>query len=823
MTQESPNIEAPKAKPRRKWLKILLFSILGIVALFVLTIIGTFIYVEQNKDEVLAKVTAQLNENLDGELKIGDLKPEFFSNFPRVSLRLVDVSLRDKRFAEHKHELVKAGKIDVTVNLFSLLKGTVDIRKISVSDANVDIYVAPDGYSNTSVFKKKEKSESGGSGADLQFKEFALTNVNFVVSNKMRKKLHHYEIASFEGKADPKGDGWNAKINYEILAKSMSFNTDRGSFIGNRKLVGNFDITANGNGVYKLSEQPIKIGNENFTVFADFDFSDKKSLYGIHIRNKSIKWKGASVLLADNIKEKLDMFDFAKPIEVSCDLEGDFDAEEDPLIYVQAKVRHNELPTPGGTIYDCNFDGVFANNYNKKKPKTDANSVILLRNLTGNYGEVPFSMPVISIINLDAPYAKGKFVSNFEIPKLNSVIDKELIAFHKGRADIAVDFTSDVVNYRLTKPKILGKVEIKNADLVYTQRNLKFEDVSINLDFDSRDLFIRNIHIKSKKSDVIMDGKVLNFLNLYYNSPEKIVLNWNVYSKELHLGEFLGMVSSRTKSVKKTKKKGNFTTEIDELLEKSQMRMAMKIDKLHYKKFVGTNATAIAEISETNIGLRNLGMRHSGGKMTVKGNLARSSHGSRYDFKAIVTDVNVRHFFNSFDNFGMQSLKAENISGKLSLDVELKGILNADYSLNRKSLDGKASFAMADGALLHFEPIQSIGKIAFSRRNIDEILFKDLKGSFRIKGEKVEIEPMKISSSVLNLDVAGTYSLGAGTDLRMDVPLRNPKKDENITDAEELAERRHRGIVLHLQAADDPKTGKVKISLKGKGKQQSEN
>ncbi|RZJ73784.1 AsmA-like C-terminal region-containing protein [Flavobacterium sp.] len=822
LESEHNKIQIETKKPKRKWWKIALFSVLGIVGLFILTIIGVFLYIENNKDEVLAKVTAQLNENLDGELKIGDLKPEFFSNFPRVSLRLTNVSLHDKKFSEHKHELLRAGKIDVTVNLFSLLKGTINIRKIAIGDANIDIYVAPDGYTNTSVFKKKEKSKSDGSGADLQFQEFALDNVKFIVSNQMRKKLHHYEIATFEGKVDPKGDGWNAQITYEILAKSMSFNTDRGSFIGNKKLVGNFDITANGLGVYKLSEQPIKIGEENFTLFANFDFSDGKSQYGIHVRNKSIRWKGASVLLADNIKEKLDMFDFAKPIEVSCDLEGDFDADEDPLIYVQAKVRHNELQTPGGTIFDCNFDGVFANNYDKKKPKTDANSVILLRNMTGNYGEVPFSMPVISIINLDAPYAKGKFVSNFDIPKLNSVIDKDLIAFNKGRADIAVDFVSDVVNYKLAKPRIMGKVEIKNADLVYTQRNLKFQDVSINLDFDSRDLFIRNIHIKSAKSDVIMDGKVLNFLNLYYNSPEKIVLNWNVYSKELHVGEFLGMVSGRAKAVKKTKKKGNFTSEIDELLEKSQMRMAMKIDKLYYKKFVGTNATAIAEISETNIGLKNLGMRHSGGMMRINGNLARSSNGSRYDFKAVVADVNVREFFRSFDNFGMQSLKAENISGKLSLDVELKGFLNKDYSMNQKSMDGKANFAMADGQLLNFEPIQSIGKLAFRRRNVNEIAFRDLKGNIRIKGEKIEIEPMKINSSVLNLDVAGIYSLGAGTDLRMDVPLRNPKKDENITDAEELEERRHRGIVLHLQAADDPKTGKVKISLKSKGKE-SEN
>jgi hypothetical protein len=430
-------------------------------------------------------------------------------------------------------------------------------------------------------------------------------------------------------------------------------------------------------------------------------------------------------------------------------------------------------------------------------------------------------MPVAAIVNLDNPYARGKFQSGFAVQNLNSVIDKDLITFNSGKAEIAVDFTSDVVNYKLTKPKIVGKVAIEKADLVYTQKKLGFKDVSIHLDFDARDLFIRNIHIKSGRSDVVMDGKVANFLNLYYDAPEKIVLNWNVYSKELHLAEFLGFVTGREKTVRKVKKKGNFSSEIDELLQKSQVRMAMKIDKLHYRKFLGTNATAVVEISESQVNLRSLGLRHSGGIMRLEGNLVRGLRNNRFEFKASVADVNVRQFFGSFNNFGLETLKSDNISGKLSLGANLSGTITQDYRLDRKSMSGNVTFGLKDGALLHFEPIQSVGKIAFRRRDIDNIAFKDLNGSFSIKGEKVDIQPMKISSNVLNLDVAGIYSFGRGTNLRVDVPLRNPKKDEDITDAKELEKRRHRGIVLHLSAADDPETGKVKIGLKSRGKDEN--
>ncbi|RZJ66852.1 MAG: AsmA family protein [Flavobacterium sp.] len=823
METAEPN-KKPKLSRKRRWLKITLISLGSLVLLLLIGIVSVSIYIQNNKKEVLAKVTAKLNEDLDGKLVIKDMKPEFFSNFPRVSLRLEDVSLRDNKFDQHKYELLRASQIDITVNILALLRQTIEIKKISISDASVILYVAPDGYSNTAVFKKSDKKSSGSSTA-MECNKFQLENVKFTVRNDKANKLHDFEINQIDGRMEPEGDGWKCETDIDIMARSLSFNTKRGSFIKNQKITGTFDISADGNGKLVFAEQPLNIGKENFTLAAEFNFGETSSLFAIHIKNKSIRWRDTSALLADNIREKLDMFDLEKPISVRCDLEGDFDSMGDPLIYVEAKIRNNTLTTPGGNVDKCNFDGTFANNYDKKKEFSDPNSVILLRNLTGEYGTVPFRMAIASIVNLDDPIARGKFSSAFDMSRLNGLVDKDLLEFKKGKANIEVDFTADVVNYQLTKPKIIGKVAIEKADIAYPQRNLQVNDVSVNLDFDDKDLFIRNIKVKTAKSEVLMDGKVLNFLNLYYSAPEKIVLNWNVYSKQLHLGEFLGYVGNRQKAATKNNKKtGNFTSELTELFEKSQVRMAMKIDKLYYKKFLATNTTAIVAFSDETVTIRNTGLNHAGGRIRFSGDLRRGSAGnSAYSFQAFVESVDVRKFFNAFENFGMETLKSDNISGKLSLQANLGGRITPDNRLQKNSMDGKASFTLKNGSLVNFEPIQTVGKIAFRRRDVKNITFADLNGAFEVKGEKVTVAPMKINSNVLNMDLAGVYSFGKGTNLKIDVPLRNPKRDEDITDKEELERRRHRGIVLHLLASDDAETGKIKIGLTGKNSQEETN
>ena len=52
---------------------------------------------------------------------------------------------------------------------------------------------------------------------------------------------------------------------------------------------------------------------------------------------------------------------FKNEIDVNCDINGDFNAEGDPRIVVQAEVHNNELTIPDGLITDCGFKGIFTN------------------------------------------------------------------------------------------------------------------------------------------------------------------------------------------------------------------------------------------------------------------------------------------------------------------------------------------------------------------------------------------------------------------------------------------------------------------------------
>jgi uncharacterized protein involved in outer membrane biogenesis len=803
-----------------RWARIVIGGVLVVFIFMVVAYMSMAWYINTHKKEVLAQVTETLNEGLNGTLVIGDMEPTFLQGFPRVSLRLQNVIIKDSLYNIHKHTFLKAGELDLAVNALALMRGTIEIKKVSVSNAAIDMFTDSTGYSNTAVFKKsKDKPGKGGGGSFPELNKFELDNVELGIDNRKMGKLYKFKVNSLNGDIKYNAAGWKANINLNTLVHSMAFSTRKGSFIKEKIVEGKFDINFNdADGFITFKKNKLEIGGEDFTIAAKFKTTGPTSDFSINIANKKILWRNASHLLSPNISSRLDMFNLSEPISVKCDIIGDFNVKGDPLIRVNAFIEDNILTSPGGVVQNCSFTGIFTNNQVKEKGFNDANSAVKLYNFKGTYGGIPFVMNKAFILDLEKPVAVGDFKSDFDIEKLGNIIDEDLLKFAKGTASMQLKFKADIVDFKLTKPLVSGMINIKDATVSYVPRKLDFKDINVLLDFNKDNLYISKINLKSGKSVVTMEGSIKNFLNLYYTAPEKIVLNWQIYSPQLHLGEFMGFLGNRKRNVaiKKNKATGNFTEEMNELFDKSNVDMKMRVDKLYYNKFLATDVAANIVLTNGGVTIKNAGLKHAGGIMKIGGSLMQSGKVNKYKLNATVSNVDITKFFYAFDSFGIESMNAENIRGLLSTNANMEGSITDAGVMVPKSMYGTVAFNLKNGALVKFDPVRNVGKFAFPFRDMNNITFANLDGSFDIKGEKVTINPMQVNSSVLNMDIAGIYSFGKGTNINVDVPLRNPEKDKDITDEAELAERRNRGIVLHLIAADG-EDGKVKVKL-GSGK-----
>jgi len=273
-----------------RWIKIAIKSFLVLLVIIIVAFLGVAYYVNTNKKTLLVAVTKQLNLNLNGKLTIGSMDPTLLKGFPGVSLRLNNVLIQDDKWLQHHRTLLDAKDFNVSVNTLALLRGTVQIKKVEISNATIYLYTDSNGYSNTSVFKKKERSKPAaddGDDSSTELKKFALNNVNFVVDNQKGHKLFQFDIKELKGNMDYPSEGWKADFKLKTLVKSLAFNTRRGSFIQNQLLEGPFSVAYNNDTeVITVAPNTLNIGKDPFVIGARFGIGKDPVEFEINISAK---------------------------------------------------------------------------------------------------------------------------------------------------------------------------------------------------------------------------------------------------------------------------------------------------------------------------------------------------------------------------------------------------------------------------------------------------------------------------------------------------------------------------------------------------------
>lgn len=801
-------------------LKIILRLFAALVVIVILLFFGSLWYINSHKEKVLKLVNKELNDRLNGTVIVGDMQPDLFHHFPDISLGLKNVLIRDKRFNEHHRTFLDAKDFSISVNAWPLLKGELDINHIDISNAAVDIYTDSTGYSNRSVLgksKPKNKEASSTNNYNSQLGRFSFTNVNFKVEDQKAGKSFDFIANTLSGSMQNPDSGWNATFHMDITAKSMAFNTHNGSFIKDKIVEGDCNAGYNDKtGRLWVKSGSLDIGDDPFQLNAVFETLKKPSSFIIHLSAQQVLWRRVSALLSPNIKTRLDRFNIIKPIAVTGIISGSFAGGGDPFLYVTATVKGNKVITPGGTIDNCSFGGIFTNQYEKNKGFNDNNSVIRFVNLHGSYRNMPFVIDTGSIINLNKPMATGNFRADFPLADANGIMSGKVARFNRGTVNIRLRYAGDIVNYRLNKPVIAGSVILKGAAFKYLPDDLKFQNGSMSLYIKGNDLLLRNIRLRNGSSEVNAEGRVNNFMNLYYEAPQKILFTLDVSSPQLYLGEFLGFISggydAREGEPAQNANSGNVIDQLSNVLEKGNFEMHLRVANVHYFKFLATDVHADLLSTEDQVVIQNAGLKHAGGFLRMSGSVTRGERTNKLSLKTTVSHVDVHEFFNAFDNFGLKDFTADNLKGYLSARTNITAEMSDEAKIIPGSVNGPLDVNLQDGALINFNPIGTIGKFAFPFRDLKNIKLQPLDAHFDVHGDMITVYPLKLSSSALNMDVAGVYGLKNGTDLTLDIPLRNPKKDTTIQDERKLMKKRYRGVVLHIRAKSDP-TGKIRVGF----------
>ena len=789
-------------KPQRRAFKLAV----GLLVLFILLGITISFLFASNKKIIHALAIAQINKQIKGDVHIGDIRSSFWNTFPTFSICLSDITIRDSLWNQHHHDFLKAGNIYISFHLWSLLRGKPQVQKVFADHALVYLYT--DACGNCNLNRHEDVTFNKGDGP---IPAFTFRRSRLIIENENLNSYHDIEAIRLDARVAKQGQDLQLKISIKSLVHGVGFNLEKGSYLKEKTLEGDFSLAYHPGDSIALKDVRLKIQHHPVMLNGAIYLHADTMSYDLHVQTSSILYKDAVSLLTQSVQDHMQSIRIEQPFDVDATITGKMARKVVPVITTHFVVRDATMETSLGQFTHCTYTGSYTNHLDSIRPPGDANTKFTFKGFQADWSGLTLTSSQLEIINLQDPFLRCDLQSTFKLHDLNALAGSSTIQFNNGTGQLDITFAGPITEQDTINPVLNGTLILADAELKYLPRNLVFRNCKAILEFNQEDLVIRDVAATAGKTDLHMHGQITNLFSMLNLNPERLTIQWTITSPSLYLNDFLSYVAESAYVLpEKSENKNKLlktTSNLDRMMRNANVLLNLSAETMAYKKFIATDVNASLQLIGKKIIMKHVQLHHANGMLQVQGTLTNGYNANALDITSTIENADIPGLFRAFDNFGQDAITADNMKGKLSGKIIMKGTLTDKALVQENSMKGSIDFTILDGELNDFDPLVNIASTSLKNRDFSRIKFAELSNRLDIDGSAIWIHKMEIRSNVAVLFVEGVYDTKKGTDMSIQIPLSNLSKAEN--EMMENTGRAGMNVRLRAKTGND---GNLKIS-----------
>ncbi|KDN55775.1 AsmA-like C-terminal region-containing protein [Flavobacterium seoulense] len=500
-------------------------------------------------DKINAEIKKVANQKLNAKLDYSESNISFFHHFPSLTVSLENFKLNGS--APYQNEsLITAKEVAFGIDVPSLIFGkSVNIDKIFLSNADINVKVSKEGLANYNVYKadKTKTTEKNEEDSSLKLEKIEIDNTK-IVYDDLSTKLH-FDIFGF----NYLGKGDLSKAIFDLSSKAqiekLNLLYDNEPYLMNKKVNADLITKVNVNSLsFIFQENDLKINNLIVDFKGKFDFLKEGYKMDFILKTTNSDLHDFFTAFPPKFITWLDKTKLSGKTDLNLSLKGDYIASKNiaPKLELDFKVKngsvnYNQSPA---TISNLNID------FDTQLPSLNPDSLIVdLRNLSLNLGEETLKAKLYST-GTSTIDVNAMLNAKIDLEKLNRAIgipDIELKGMlvadgtAKGKYDKkngTFPVTNAVIN--LTNGYLKTKYypnPITDIGIVSTISNPKgtFEDLKVVL---------QPAQFTFEGNPVFVKANLSNFDNLIYDITAKGTLDigkiYQVFSqKSLDVNGFI--------------------------------------------------------------------------------------------------------------------------------------------------------------------------------------------------------------------------------------------------------------------------------------------
>jgi hypothetical protein len=795
-----------------KILKITLY----IVGFLFILIVAAGGWAYQYRNQIFNYILAEINQNINGHFTAENFHFTPFADGFGFSFTLFNVHLQDSAYARHHKELLFLQRLTVRIDGQELLKKRFQVRSVCFKNGKVDIFTDETGYSNLSVFRQ-DSTFSSKKSADSTFKqrflgrlrEVCAENVEFSLQDSVQHKRFGFTMNDLTNYVQLTDTIWNLELKGAVYFEGLAFNTKRGAFLAKKPTELDLRLSFNPkNSQLHLAPSEVRVNQDAFGIKGDLNFAQPGRIQ-LEITTDTIAAQRALTIVPKRLAQRIESYKILPVVTAVVRLDAPLKGGKNPLVNIDFQTKAFNYDSPIGPLSKITGTAHFTNQLDTARQISDQNSRITVREARGLLHKTIPVNAVFTITDLEEPQVAMEGDFRADLAHCNNLFDEDKVRLRAGKVVVNYSYNGkmapvfDEKENRLNG-KLVGQARLENVAFNYVPQRVNFTRMNSTIRFDEKIVDVSFLHLNHQKNQIRISGKIAGLLPYAFNSSGKVVGDLSIYTPDLALDWIRNYHTAPTKQSKK-----RFTDLLDKIFNHLEIKALLVAEKVHYRKFRAEKVKGRVYLSEQLVKCEGVQMKAFGGDFQVTGGIEqfdRPVH--RLYARGKINRADVQKVFYAFDNFGQTTISDHNLSGELSTVFSYSSQLKSNFSLLPATMIGQLSLELTNGELNHFEPIKRIQKILFKRRDFDNVRFENLKNQFVLQGQELNMTQMKVASSVLTFFVGGTYSFRDKTDLLVQIPLSNLKRNPEEAELQSLD-----GNNLIIRAVDENGEMKLKYDM----------
>lgn len=768
-------------KARKKGRVKFLFKLIG--GTILVSIIGLIIFAAIFEKQVAEVVIKALNKQLKTELQVSDASLSLIRRFPQAAVYLNNAKI--KGTGEQEEQLLDVESISLQCSLLGILLGNYTFESISINNGALFIYQGKKGVVNYDIFKSSETASSSSENSDLNLSisNATLSNVSLhyvddISAYDVKVRVHS---ASFDGDFIIDNELNENKHTMQSYAELYSEYIT----IGQTTYMKGTDLAYDGAieldlaaEIYSFNKLKFYIEGNEFKVDGSIAKAEKGTEYNMIFNSQKAMLGSLMQLVPEQFASTLGQFQSHGNLSFDARVNGISSKYKAPIIEVNFGLKNGRVTHPNldGSMKNVNFDVHFTNG----NGIDDQTAKLKLVNFQANLNRQPINLnwemtglknPTINMaidgkIPLNAVY--GFFGK--QVTEGSGLIDVAKLSLQGRLKDM-------ISMYRIPRVQLDGLINFDQAYLLVNDIPTTVETGQLSL--ENNTFKVSNVALKTKQSDMVLNGDFHNVIPVLLSDSlnsqnAKLTFQASLHSQKMDIDELLAIGSSHSTEEIEAAPIADQDSLTQETYENRAYRTSFlkgsfitNIVAFKYGKVMAQNFNGEVAFNNSVMQLKEVKVNAMDGVFELNSKIHFEKE-PKVELFLDCDNIDIQQFLEQLDNFGQDVLTADHLRGRLQSLIKVNLFLDSLGNFKHDDLFVVADVHLKNGELINLKMLEGFSGF-IKMRDLQHIVFTDLKNQFKIEHGKFILPAMFIQSNALNLVVGGEYSFSHDLDFKIKI------------------------------------------------------